>query len=275
MHKFNQMTPVGAISGNIFIGGGLYNPLGVHFANTTELGTQLTGSSPYNNFTGLTDGQKGTMSFWIKFSDPVTDGALISCFYLNNYVQGNPNIQVAKFNEGPPYVIGIHLISANGTLMAGPGTTNFNFDSNMVWANILTSWDLSVPTMQIYVNDVSDYLDYSAPIVGTMEYSQLNQIQTGSGGQRLIGDLADVYINLSTFIDFTVTGNRRKFIDGSGNAVNLGVDGSLPTGTQPEFFYGGIGATTTSWITNLGSTGSQSDFIVETGLLTGAATNPP
>lgn len=68
-----------------------------------------------------------------------------------------------------------------------------------------------------------------------------------------------MYLNASEYIDFSVEENRRKFFDVSGSVVNLGVDGSTPTGSQPEIYLGNDYDT---FHQNLGSGG---DFTVSGG----------
>jgi len=69
------------------------------------------------------------------------------------------------------------------------------------------------------------------------------------------------------FVDLSIEANRRKFIDAIGKPVDLGVDGSTPTGTAPLIFLSG---TTIDWHTNKGSGGG----FTEVGALTTATTSP-
>ena len=61
--------------------------------------------------------------------------------------------------------------------------------------------------------------------------------------------------------------NRRKFIDVDGKPVDLGSDGSTPTGTVPLMFFSGP---TDDWHINKGSVGG----FTETGAFTDAPYSP-
>ena len=69
------------------------------------------------------------------------------------------------------------------------------------------------------------------------------------------------------YLDISVENNRRKFIDADGFPVDLGSDGSTPTGIAAIMFFSGA---TVSWHTNDGSGGG----FTENGALTDAATSP-
>lgn len=69
---------------------------------------------------------------------------------------------------------------------------------------------------------------------------------------------------MDNFIDFSNVTNRRLFIDAGGNPVNLGTDGSLPTGSAPDIFLSGD---TDTWHVNKGTSGG----FTENGTLTTAA----
>src|SRR3546814_17811034 len=82
-------------------------------------------------------------------------------------------------------------------------------------------------------------------------------------------DGADLWLDPGTYIDLSVTANRRKFVgSGAATSVDLGADGSTPTGTAPLVFLSGA---TADWHTNKGAGGG----FTENGALTDAATDPP
>lgn len=69
------------------------------------------------------------------------------------------------------------------------------------------------------------------------------------------------------YLDLSVEANRRKFIDASGKPVDLGSDGSTPTGTQPRVYFPNAFGTFEQ------NAGSGGDFTV-TGALTACASSP-
>ena len=102
------------------------------------------------------------------------------------------------------------------------------------------SMNTTAGTMTMFLDDV----DIStAPIWGGNAFvCPLNGLSFSVGtdlnpGDNLVGKLADPWFAVGQNLDFTVTANRRKFISASGGPVNLGADGSAPTGTAPTCFY--------------------------------------
>lgn len=124
------------------------------------------------------------------------------------------------------------------------------------WYHVLFSVDLSDTSKRhLYVNDASD-LDQivTYDTSGTIDFIMDNAVvgATNSGSSAFSGDVADLWIDFGTYIDFSIEANRRKFIDANGDPVYLGASGNLPTGTAPDIFLSGDTAT---WHTNKGTGG--------------------
>jgi hypothetical protein len=87
-----------------------------------------------------------------------------------------------------------------------------------------------------------------------------------NGILRFDGAVSDTWFD-TTYIDFTNSSNRLKFVTSSGGPEDLGSDGSTPTGSAPDFFLSGPAA---SYGTNLGSgptttaQGSVTNFTTDT-----------
>lgn len=79
-------------------------------------------------------------------------------------------------------------------------------------------------------------------------------------------DVAEYYVAFGQWLDLTNPVNVAKFI-GDGKPVNLGADGSLPTGVAPTILFSGDAS---SFATNKGTGGAFN----LTGSLTNAATSP-
>jgi len=90
-----------------------------------------------------------------------------------------------------------------------------------------------------------------------------------AGSNKMAGDMAAFYLNLDDYIDLSVLVNRRTFYSADGGFVDLGADGSIPSGNQPHVYLSCRGDPST-FKTNLGDGG---DF-TEVGALTLSATNP-
>jgi hypothetical protein len=141
--------------------------------------------------------------------------------------------------------------------------------------NVLFSWDtnhaLGSRVYHSYINDVSTSADSDGPgaeDVGATAFTVKSANRTFIGAffsndtdydnnnpdYSYTGDMADFYFD-QTFIDLSVTANRRKFISASGQPVSLGANGELPTGAAPKIFLSG---NRTAFQTNRGSGPSYS-----------------
>jgi len=120
---------------------------------------------------------------------------------------------------------------------------NFGPDSgaqipNDRWNNILISVDLSSTSKRwFYVNgSVPGSLKVRTHNTnGNTDLSNITTCKIGSrafGGNELNGFIGFLYI-AQEYIDFSVESNRLKFFDAFGYPVDLGSDGSTPTGNQP------------------------------------------
>lgn len=116
------------------------------------------------------------------------------------------------------------------------------------WVNVLLAYNRSTGARMRYVNDTNKSSDTSGPTGFDLKLTAA-ALQLPPTGDTTTG-FSQVYIS-TDFLDITVEANRRKFIDALGKPVDLGADGSTPTGSQPEIFApdGNIG-------TNLGSGGN-------------------
>jgi len=137
------------------------------------------------------------------------------------------------------------------------------------WVCVLASWDLSAALLSnLFLGDV-DTKQLLTIAADTIDYTR-NEWAIGArtdGSTLLDGCLSQVYLNPKEYIDFSIEENRRKFIDEDGKPVDLGVDGSLPTGTAPIDFQAGA---TVDWHTNKGTGGGMT----ENGALTDCGDSP-
>ena len=101
-------------------------------------------------------------------------------------------------------------------------------------------------TWETYTNDTYEFTNTTDTI--TIGGLASNNTGATTASVRYDGTLGEIYV-AQEYIDLSVGVNLAKFIDGSGNAVDLGSDGSDVTGTQPLMYLRG-GHTTIA--TNLG-----------------------
>lgn len=233
----------------------------------TAQGVRFDGTNDYmelgSGFTGAVDGKVGTVSFWLKMmgGDSATQGILSAegdtidgLFIFRN---GANQIQIQGNDSAG--AINLDLTQSATTTAVGMG-----------WTHFLASWDLAAATAKLYVNDVSGG---GAPttVNSNIDYTRTSW-SFGTVFRTIVdilnAEIADFYLNTTTFFDLTNSANRRKFISATGAPVDLGSDGSTPTGSAPLIFLHGP---VTGWETNDGTGGG----FPLTGTLTAAGSNPP
>lgn len=246
---------IGPSSGSIGLGGGggPYTANAVHFDGTNDWLTRGAG------LTGQADAKTLTISFWFRMI-------------------GNDGIGGQLFKPSPAGALKVERSATNQiefVVVDDTSSTAWSFTTNATflvasgWTHFLLSIDTD-GTHKLYLNDVvATFASESFPGAGTT----LDQTMTDwaiaasvAGGEKHNVDMADFYYTNEAF-DLTVQANRRKFIDGSGKPVDLGSDGSTPSGTAALLFMSGD---TVDWHTNKGTGGG----FTENGALTDAASSP-
>jgi hypothetical protein len=217
-------------------------------------------------FDGSTDNLLYTSA--LTGAPSATKTALISFWF--KMMGGNGNDQLLLENTGQ-YVVyrpsdNTMAISYGGSILA---KTTSTFTSGGGWKHFLGSFDLAASACHIYINDASD-LASPTLINANMDFSgTITTFGCTSGGTlRLNAEIADFYFNPGTYLDLSNSTNRRKFISAGGAPVDLGSDGSTPTGSAPTIYFSG---STASWHTNDGAGGGFSSAAT----LTDASNNPP
>lgn len=137
------------------------------------------------------------------------------------------------------------------------------------WHHVAFSIDANgagATVSHLYLDGVSDKTVLNDTLTTTLSLNRSYSFGNNQGGTTLgfDGDFAEIW-GASEFVDFsTDIGN---FISG-GKPVDLGSDGSAPTGTQPEIYSKDAAATITT------NAGSDVNFTVGAGTFTDAATSP-
>ena len=210
------------------------------------------------------DGKEGILSFWAKINQ---DGAT---FEISEPSGGNFGI---RHDNGNRYRIQCWN-NTNNTLVMRV-STDLQWTISDGWHHVLVSWNNATGFRELYIDDVDDKAAGSVSVNQDCGYdSQITNMvigAAGGGGQKFVGDVADFYFNSTESLDITVESNRRKFIDSDGKPVDLGSDGSTPTGTQATIFCtvadGGVAS---DFNTNQGSVGAFTTI----GALTLSSTSP-
>lgn len=239
-----------------------YAPNAVNFDGTT---TYLTNAS---NLTGIAGGKTGSVSFWFRpGTSSNAEEDILSITFPSSVATTNRLVVYYLPLTGDFKVIGRN---SSGATILQIATATHAYTSTSTYYNVLISWDLSASSTNIFINNVSDKT-VTLVTNDTIDYAvSSGAFNVGHGSASnpflLNGDISELYFNLN-YIDFSVSGNRAKFIDSNGYPVSLGADGSTPTGAQPILYLSQPAA---SFQTNEGSGGN---FTV-TGSITNATSTP-
>lgn len=228
-------------------GGGAGNPgVGINFGGTDEYLDRGTG------LTGASDGKKGLFSCWFKTGSAANQRIISSTGQtLDVFQDGAQTFRIDARTSGGTRILRIH--------------TAATIDDD-AWHHLLASWDMAANKF-MYLDDASDLVSVTFDD-DTIDYTVADWAIGAqvTAANKMNGCLADVWFN-NEYLDLSVVANRRKFIDGSGNPVDLGSDGSFPTSTTPLLFFSDVVA---NWHINKGSGGG----FTENGTLTDCATDP-
>jgi hypothetical protein len=227
----------------------------VHFDGTNDhlnRGAGLTGGS---------DGNSILISLWFNF----TGGDGVAQYF---FTDSSNKILIHRRTSG---LFQFRLRSAApATLWEIDTTASYTTASNPGWHHMLIAAELDgTPVGQIYIDDsAAPFTVAEALATGSIDWTETDYFvgSTQVPGSRLNGDFAEVYIT-DEYLDISIEANRRKFVTGGIKPVDLGGDGSDPTGTAPLIFMSGD---TDTWHTNKGSGGG----FTENGALTDAASSP-
>jgi hypothetical protein len=234
--------------------------VGTYTANAVKFDGSTTYLSEAANLTGIANGKTGSASFWIRL-DSSGAGPIVAI--LNSGGIAHLNI---SFGNAATNKFGVIGRNSSGTTILAL-TTVLTYSPGITWYNILISWNLGTGATNLYVNNVSD-ANAVTVINDTIDYATTGNVCDvgGNPGIGIInGALSEVWFDTS-FIDFSVSGNRAKFISG-GLPVNLGSTGQTPTGSSPLLYLKNPAST---FYTNSGTGGN----FVTNGTLAIASSSP-
>lgn len=230
---------------------------------------EFDGTNDYmiNTTATIADSASGIFSGWYNFNAGGDESVQPLCYAGD----GTNRIEIDRWTgAADSEKFRVVLASSGANLVIAGSDTKFN--STDGWAHFLIAWELDVtPVFQMYVNDVEDLASGATIIEGLVDHSVCDYaIGTRSittAANLFNGCQSEVYFNTDEYIDISIESNRRKFISAAGKPVDLGSDGSTPTGAAPSFYLNGD---STNFQTNQGDEGN---FTV-TGALTNCASAP-
>lgn len=199
-------------------------------------------------------------------------------------------VGVVNYSYTPPGslpFLGYSIVYDNRDITGAPITADVTADA---WHHVIISWTTAgaLTTTQIafdgvylgqsQVNWSSAIMNYSSGAPPRLNYdgtgyyidgnqyflnTAINFFGIDNGDSTATGvamDVAEGYFNTAEYLDLSDSSNIALFIDSGGAPVDLGSDGSNPTGTAPYAFFHIADTSTTpsDFETNLGSGGSVS-----------------
>ena len=225
------------------------------------------------NFDGTND-YMNRAAAWTGASDSAASWTVV--FWVNSNADGSE----VEIHQG---VAGCFDFLKRGTnkiewLTYGPGcsgfrnrcTTTATITSSDGWVCVMSSSNGS--TNQIYFGDT----DVTSSIATSTSTEDNTSNSTWGapgnlGAAKWNGDLAELYVDIDNRTDFSVEANRRRFFSDTGTPVDLGDDGSEPSGSSPICYLSvRKGGAATDLLTNRGTGGNYT----EGGSLTLSSTNP-
>ena len=210
---------------------------------------------------------------------PATSSGCASFWFKNNDASWTQSKTLFQTRVGSTTVMEA-VTASNGRVtfrlnQDGTGSDTFTTATSTFvvnqWYHVLWAWDYATARFQIYVNGVA--LNTAAYLfIGSTKFdmaganlTQFGLAATTAGSGIMTVQLGHVYIDTQASLDFSISANREKFAL-AGMPVDVGSNGSTPTGSQPAWYYNGAGDA----FSNLGYGGS----VPKTGTLTTASPAP-
>lgn len=213
------------------------------------------------------DAKTGIFSAWIKMDGG--NGVTQQLVWIEQ--SGLVRFSVERFNNNTLTVFARNSSGSTRLHMESTGTIT----TTNGWVHVLCAWDTAVAANNwIFITDV-DQTSIITRVDGAIDYTGTSNGLLGrvSGAERFNGCVADLYFAPGQFLDLSLTANRRKFISSAGKPIDIGSDGSTPTGTQPLLFHVGNDASPNDFITV--EKGSNDTAFIKSGSnATACATSP-
>ncbi len=211
------------------------------------------------DLSGNANTKLGLVSFWIR----TTQTGQSFIYYGGDDTADSVRITI----EDGEFKIQARIGPSDTIILRIESTTTTYNDG--VSHHFMASWSLGITTAHLYVDGIEDKQETTVTD-GTIDWTRTDHLigaeVSGPFGGKVDGDIGQLYINTAEYLDLSSLSNRRKFFDDAKHGpVDLGSDGSTPTGTAPIVFLLGDSATPDNFANNLGGGGNFS--------VTGALTN--
>ena len=217
---------------------GIYEPNAVTFDGANDY-VEMDGST-------LTPSTRLTFSFWVNMND-------LSTFY--RAINDNGDRTQIFINDDD--TVAVFVRDASNSQVFGCQTAVTPLDDTTDWHHWMFSMDSATGDFHYYIDGV-DVTPGWCSFNSTNAYAPEMELRFAGDhyGNFMAADVADLWFDVGTYIDFSNAANRELFYN-AGEAVYLGADGSLPTGSAPDIFLSGE---TVTWHVNKGSAGGMTEI---------------
>jgi len=213
-------------------------------SGVTGVSNELTRGA---DLTGAADGEEMTFSCWFRVT--AGDAATQVFLYSNGAVVNMQRATNNKLWVGVSGTPGFGFYS-DSTYVAGSGW------HHMIVSAKTTSGDTAI---HLYVDGADDGSTGSITGTGNMDltHSDWGVMGTDAAGSNLQGDMAEAWY-AQEYIDVSSAPNLARFITTGGLPVDLGSDGSTPTGTAPLLYHHlNEDEATSGFVSNAGTGGTM------------------
>ena len=198
--------------------------VGDYTAYATKFGTTTDVLSKVGAFTDLADGTNGVLSFWVKWTGAVGD--LRKVFYSTGgdmYVQKLDNECLRVGFSDTSEIASTILTSTNAI------TTN-------EWHHIAATWDsFDASKCRMWI-DAVECGSITTRVATNLDYTLSAYFVSYDDATGVDGELCEFWMGFNQFLDLGESSNLQKFRSTGGKPVDLGEDGSTPTGTSPTVY---------------------------------------
>lgn len=171
--------------------------------------------------TGAADNKFGLVSLWVKRTRTATDEYLFSdtgSLNVRVYINSSDEAVVDAYNSASDLIFRIKTTSTI---------------TDTAWHHLMVSWNhTATKVSHLYLDGASDpnllVFTEDATVDWTGGDWTIGSVATFN---KLAGCMTEVYVT-NEYLDLSNSSNRLKFYN-AGAPVDLGADGSTPTGTQP------------------------------------------
>lgn len=183
-------------------------------------------------FTGEADGKTGLFSIWLKFNAGTGFKKIIfadtsSDVEISKNTNDNLDIQIYATNDS---TLALRLRSMSNNLADGN------------WHSIIAAWDVntgSTSKNKVIIDGV-DSTELIANIDLNLFYTRTSWKVSNDDTNGLDADLSEMWWGPNQWLDLSIASNVQKFRSVAGHPVDLGANGSTPTGSTPIIYIPGL-----------------------------------